>query len=177
MRLTILFLSVFFCRLCYADFTITSASFLACPAVVAASNSCSHVRAAYDNCLHLTAPSANTTTCSSDPVISGTTINSNVGSWTVSGVTLIVPTCQAGSHVDTSTNTCVPDIPTTVCIPASRTVAPCPSGYAPNEVSIESGPVNGYSSSFDTMSVQDLIYAVGVCLFGVLGLGVGVKLT
>jgi hypothetical protein len=101
--------------------------------------------------------------CSSDPIQEGTQIfwskGGVIGYWTVAAINEV-------------------EVPETfVCIPAFRTISPCPSGYAPNNMlSLDSSDVNPYLSEFDSMPVQDILYSIGMCLFGLLGLGVGVKL-
>jgi len=120
--------------------------------------------------------------CSSDPVAIGTNLNwvyggGPAGAWTITDVRVV---CATGTHWDTSTQTCVDDITTAIvsCLPSVRTISPCPSGFAPtNAIPAGSGAPDPYLSKFDSMAVQDLLYAIGVCLFGVLGLGIGVKLT
>lgn len=62
------------------------------------------------------------------------------------------------------------------CIPAVRSVAPCPSGYAPATATEEVVTADPYGSAFDGMPVQDMIFAVGMCVCGLLGVGVGVRL-
>jgi hypothetical protein len=64
------------------------------------------------------------------------------------------------------------------CVPSVRTVPPCPSGFAPSSVAPLSDDLpDPYLSDFDKMPIQDMLYAIGVCLFGVLGIAVGVRLS
>jgi hypothetical protein len=94
-------------------------------------------------------------------------------------VTSISVACPAGEHAENYT-TCVPDAAVSLvetCAPSIRTVAPCPSGFAPAAIEpLVSAVADPYLSEFDTMPVQDMLYSIGVCLFGLLGISVGVKL-
>jgi hypothetical protein len=63
------------------------------------------------------------------------------------------------------------------CVPSVRTVTPCPSGYAPAVmVPIDDSQPDPYKSEFDAMSIQDILYSMGICFFAVIGIGVGIKL-
>lgn len=63
------------------------------------------------------------------------------------------------------------------CIPSPRTIDPCPSGYAPSSVNGSSGTVgDSYSSAFEKLPIQDMLYGIGMAICGLLGLGVGTRL-
>lgn len=67
---------------------------------------------------------------------------------------------------------------TVPCVPSARTIDPCPSGYAPSSASgVSSGAVDTYSSPYEKLPIQDLIYAAVITFGGLLGIGVGVKLS
>ncbi|MDO8262140.1 MAG: hypothetical protein Q7T21_02835 [Gallionella sp.] len=71
-----------------------------------------------------------------------------------------------------------PPVVALVCIPAGRTVDPCPSGYAPNQINIESATsIDAYSSAYEKLPLQDIAFAIGITLSGLLGILTGVKLT
>lgn len=115
--------------------------------------------------------------CSSDPVIVGTRMYWNNGSyWTVQSS---VFSCAAGTHKDTSTNTCVDDVTIAVasCMPSIRTISPCPSGYAPtNAIPAGGGAPMPFTSAYDGLPIQDMLYAIGIAVCGLLGISVGVRL-
>jgi len=94
-------------------------------------------------------------------------------------ITSVALVCDSGQHYDSSTNTCVDDITIAVasCMPSIRTISPCPSGYAPtNAIPAGSGAPNPFISAMDGMPLQDMIYAVGIAICGLMGIAVGVKL-
>jgi len=95
-------------------------------------------------------------------------------------VTSISVACPAGQHAENYTN-CVNDSAVALvetCVPAIRTMSPCPSGFAPSAIDPSvSAAADPYLSEFDTMPIQDMLYSIGMCLFGLFGIGVGVKLT
>jgi hypothetical protein len=99
--------------------------------------------------------------------------------WNVSGVS--GPYCSAGLSLDTTFYQCTGEGVGSAgsgCVPSIRTISPCPSGFAPAGTSpLHDGPPDPYISEFDTMPVQDMLYSVGMCLFGLLGISVGVKLS
>lgn len=67
--------------------------------------------------------------------------------------------------------------PPVTCVPAGRTIDPCPSGYAPSQVDGNQPTVgDAYSSAFEKLPVQDLLYGIGIALCGLLGVGVGTRL-
>lgn len=67
-------------------------------------------------------------------------------------------------------------IPT--CIPSPRTIDPCPSGYAPGTVSGLSSEVgDAYSSAYEKLPLQDMVYASLVAVCGLLGVAVGTRLS
>lgn len=71
-----------------------------------------------------------------------------------------------------------PDSPSVVCTPSYRTIAPCPAGYAPSTAApVSTDPSDPYTSPFDSLPVQDVLYAIGVALCGLMGVAVGVRLT
>ena len=118
--------------------------------------------------------------CTSNPVFVGTVIQlwplDGGGNREITGIVPFTPSCDTGSEFDYSSQNCISL--RRECLPSVRTIAPCPSGFAPtNAIPIGSGSPDPYLSKFDSMAVQDLLYALGVALFGVLGLGIGVKLT
>lgn len=139
--------------------------------------SCTTVRLAAQNCLNsLIGGGYTAISCSSDPVKAGSSVSFGGSGWLISNVF----GCPTGTHLDSSTNTCVDDITTAIvsCLPSIRTISPCPSGFAPtNAIPAGSGAPDPYLSKFDTMPLQDMIYAIGVCFCGLIGLGIGVKLT
>lgn len=65
------------------------------------------------------------------------------------------------------------------CVPAFRTVAPCPSGYAPSSAEYVTGQTaaDAYDSTLASLPLAELIFALGLGLAGLLGIGVGVRLT
>lgn len=66
----------------------------------------------------------------------------------------------------------------TVCVPAVRTVEPCPTGYAPKEIIVQSSQQpDPYQSSLDAMPMQEMLLAICVGISGLLGFSVGVRLT
>ncbi|MCZ2152943.1 MAG: hypothetical protein LC114_03410 [Bryobacterales bacterium] len=66
---------------------------------------------------------------------------------------------------------------TIVCVPSAKTVQPCPGGYAPNQITIESTTSpDSYQSPFESMPAQEMILAVSIVFGGLLGFAVGVKL-
>ncbi|BBO20877.1 MAG: hypothetical protein HKUEN07_03730 [Rhodocyclaceae bacterium] len=67
---------------------------------------------------------------------------------------------------------------TIVCVPATKTVAPCPSGYAPNQITVESvQQPDPYQNSLDAMPMQEMLFALCVGISGLLGFSVGVRLS
>lgn len=71
-----------------------------------------------------------------------------------------------------------PEPSSVVCIPSARTIAPCPAGYAPSVAEpLSTNPSDQYTSAFDALPLQDMIYALGVALCGLFGVAVGVRLT
>ncbi len=64
------------------------------------------------------------------------------------------------------------------CIPSGRTIDPCPSGFAPASVTSETwAGTPAYSSVYEKLPLQDMVYAAFVSLCGLLGVGVGVRLS
>lgn len=61
------------------------------------------------------------------------------------------------------------------CVPSTRTVAPCPSGTAPDVVTVTSAASapEFYPSNFDHMPVQDVLFALGMVLCFVAGIAGG----
>jgi len=63
------------------------------------------------------------------------------------------------------------------CVPSGRTIEPCPSGYAPSAVVGNTSTVgDSYSSAFEKLPIQDLLYGIGIALCGLIGVGVGTRL-
>lgn len=117
-------------------------------------------------------------TCSTSYIGTGTTFRL-MPSGAVLTVTSVLPICVQGTHFDSSTYTCVDDVTIAVasCMPSIRTISPCPSGYAPtNAIPAGSGAPSPFTSAFDGLPIQDMIYAVGIAICGLLGISVGVKL-
>jgi hypothetical protein len=125
---------------------------------VALSNGCSDVLSALNN--YLKNPDLLAVSCEVDPLVPPfpRVIRFQNGMmWEIQGMT----------------ETGVPDS----CVPSVRTIAPCPSGFAPAVMSpLELSAVDAYESQFDTMPLQDMLYSIGVCFFALLGIAVGVKL-
>lgn len=68
-------------------------------------------------------------------------------------------------------------VPTVVCSPSFKTVSPCPTGYAPKEVSVQtSQQPDAYQTTFDAMPLQEMLYALCIGIAGLLGFSVGVRL-
>lgn len=144
--------------------------------VTATTNSCNDVKSAWNTWAMTNWIGKSLTACSSDPAVTGTSVTWSTGSVFVLTVT---PICVAGTHLDTSTQTCVDDItiPVASCMPSIRTISPCPSGYAPtNAIPAGSGAPTPFTSAFDGLPIQDMIYAVGIAICALLGVSVGVKL-
>jgi ABC-type Na+ efflux pump permease subunit len=67
---------------------------------------------------------------------------------------------------------------TIVCVPSLRTVAPCPAGYAPKEISIQSSHTPDiYGTTLDALPLQEMIYALSIGIAGLMGFSVGVRLS
>jgi hypothetical protein len=119
-------------------------------------------------------------TCNNDPLQVGTAFagQSSGGLFFVISVGSITPVCPAGQQYDLLTSSCIPAYANDgSCVPSIRTISPCPSGFAPRSVEAGPGDIDPYESQFDTMPVQDMLYAIGIGLFGVVGIAVGVKLS
>lgn len=120
--------------------------------------------------------------CTSDPMIIGARITGIQGGESTYRYTLslISPVCAAGYHLDTITNSCVNDLSTSLasCMPAIVTVSPCPSGYAPT-MAIPTGAIttSSITSEFQSLPIQDMLYALGMAVCGLLGITTGVRLT
>lgn len=131
-----------------------------CQTITVSGMACSTVRTAIQNCFVSNGQSDYTMDqCTSDPVVNGTTISdtSPSASWQVSNVQ------QQGSSV--------------ICIPASKTIAPCPSGYAPNQITIQTTEQpDPYQNTFDSMPLQEMLYALCIGIAGLLGFSVGARL-
>ena len=175
-------------------------SIAGCQSYTVSSFSCTDVKAAINACQISHSTAYRPATCSADPVTNGTVIGATPnGSWNISGIVYTtcssgyhvdlltnlcvansITTCSTGFHLDTATSTCVADTPTagTVnCLPSIRTVAPCPSGFAPSNVSVTTTETaNPFSSSMDALPIQDMLYAIGVAICGLMGVAVGIKL-
>lgn len=149
--------------------------------LIAVTNSCADVMAVVIAKAETVTPGYYTNNgCSTNPVAAGTKLyvrtSDPVTNWNVASISIY---CAAGTHVDTSTNTCVDDVTIAVasCMPSIRTISPCPSGYAPtNAIPAGSGAPSPYTSAYDGLPIQDMIYAVGIAVCALLGVSVGVKL-
>jgi hypothetical protein len=61
------------------------------------------------------------------------------------------------------------------CLPSVRTVAPCPSGFAPG--TLATGTTGGgFETALDGMPLQDILYAIGVSICALMGISVGTRL-
>jgi len=142
--------------------------------------SCTSVYPAIDTSFHLAQPSATDKLvgCNNSSVVVGTLLTfASGGSWTVLSIANNV--CFSGQHWDTSTNSCVDDVSIAVasCMPSIRTIAPCPSGFAPtNAIPTGSGGPAPFTSDMDGMPLQDMLYAIGVAICGLMGVAVGLRL-
>jgi len=178
-KLFILFGLLFFCCFSNAATYRYSMSFVNCSPTIS-QKSCTALRSALDACAPVPWVS---TGCSAEQPIIGTKINwvnpstSATTTWSVVGLSI---NCEFGEHLDAVTQLCVSNDTVNIqaCLPSSRTIAPCPSGFAPaNAIPSSTAQPDPYLSNYDTMPVQDILYAIGVALFGVLGIGIGVKLS
>jgi hypothetical protein len=62
------------------------------------------------------------------------------------------------------------------CIPAAKTVPPCPTGTAPNNVGINTTQVaEYYPAVFDKMAEQDILFVGILFLSFAIGFGSGKK--
>lgn len=60
------------------------------------------------------------------------------------------------------------------CIPAAKTVPPCPSGSAPDAVEVVSADTpENYAGSFDHIPIQDLQVGVSMVLALIIGIMTG----
>lgn len=67
-------------------------------------------------------------------------------------------------------------MPTYNCIPAAKTVPPCPAGTAPNTLSVTSTQVaQRYPAVFDKMAEQDILFVGILFLSFAIGFGSGKK--
>lgn len=154
----------------------TTAGVTQCTTIVAATRNCADVKASATYCLQNNGyPSYSASTCTSDPVVVGTTINfTPSGYWNITGIT---GNCDSGYSWNTSTLTCVPTTPSVVCTPSNRTISPCPSGYAPKEITVQSSQQpDPYQSSFDALPLQEMLLALCIGVSGLFGFSVGVRL-
>lgn len=139
--------------------------------------SCSTVRSTMNAQPEVIGWGVTITSCATNPITPGSTFTwSNGTTGTFNTITFV---CGAGTHLDTSTNTCVDDVTIAVasCMPSIRTISPCPSGYAPtNAIPAGSGAPSPFTSAYDGLPIQDMIYAVGIAVCALLGVSVGVKL-
>lgn len=66
---------------------------------------------------------------------------------------------------------------TVICTPSGRTVSPCPAGYAPKEITVQSSEQpDPYQNTFDSMPLQEMLYALCIGIAGLLGFSVGARL-
>lgn len=119
-------------------------------------------------------PTLTANSCSNDPVVVGSVITfSNTGTWTISSITA---QCSTGYTWNSSTLNCDP-LPSVVCSPSFKTVSPCPTGYAPKEVTVQtSQQPDAYQTTLDAMPLQEMLYALCIGIAGLLGFSVGVRL-
>lgn len=163
----------------YAAVTVFSNNLQGCVSSVASTKSCADVLAGFQLCQDGIDPNWILTTCTSDPVTVGTMLKKTYTDGTTVGfgsITDIKVACVSGTHLDTSTNTCVDDVSIAVasCMPSARTIAPCPSGFAPtNAIPSGSGGPVSYPAIFDAMPVQDVLVAIGYTLLFGLGITFG----
>lgn len=62
------------------------------------------------------------------------------------------------------------------CIPSGKTVPPCPSGTAPDTISVTSADApEYYSGNFDHIPVQDLVVLLLLVVCFLFGIGMGRK--
>lgn len=188
--------SLFFTGLANASYTVATDSGY-CPSLIVSNLACNSILAVANTCLVAAGAPFTMASCSSNPVVTGGTMTRNIGAnWIIGTITggiactesqtrdtltdtctTNTPTCSTGQHLDTNTNTCVDDVPTVTCIPAPRTIAPCPSGYAPSSMTVNgSATSNQYENALDSMPTQELLYAIGIAFSGLLGIGIGVRL-
>lgn len=148
-----------------------------CPTQNVNSLTCQEFLTVFNAC-QVAAGRAVGTACSGDPLTVNTVITRQGVTYTDT-ITAIASNCAAGTHFDISTASCVEDVAIAVasCMPSIRTISPCPSGYAPtNAIPAGSGAPSPFTSAFDGLPIQDMIYAVGIAICGLLGISVGVKL-
>ena len=62
-----------------------------------------------------------------------------------------------------------PPTPVAVCVPSSRTILPCPSGFAPTDPAL----AEPYPSFFDQLAIQDIAVALGYVVIFFMGFSVG----
>ena len=62
------------------------------------------------------------------------------------------------------------------CIPSAKTVPPCPSGTAPDTVTVDSADTpEYYAGNFDHIPVQDLMVLFVLVVCFLFGIGMGRK--
>ncbi len=62
------------------------------------------------------------------------------------------------------------------CVPSAKTVPPCPSGTAPDSITVTSAdPPEYYTGNFDHIPTQDLIVLFALVVSFLLGIGMGRK--
>lgn len=59
------------------------------------------------------------------------------------------------------------------CVPAARTVSPCPTGTAPQVALTSAEPVTPYPALFDHIAVQDVMVGLAMAMSLLLGIGNG----
>lgn len=182
MKKFLLLFMMFFSALSHGAFTFNASISGNCTNVYVANLTCNSVKLAVDTCAKAAlAAYESTLSCTADPVVNGTKLSYRYGGTVYSDVIVsnILTVCPSGTHLDSSTKTCVDDITTAIasCLPSIRTIAPCPSGFAPtNAIPIGSGAAAPFVSDFDGLPIQDMIYAVGMAVCGLLGIVCGVRL-
>lgn len=119
-------------------------------------------------------PTLTANSCSNDPLIVGTIITfSNSGTWSIASITA---TCSTGYTWNASTLNC-DALPSVICSPSFKTVSPCPTGYAPKEITVQtSQQPDAYQTTLDAMPLQEMLYALCIGVSGLLGFSVGVRL-
>lgn len=142
---------------------------------------CNEARAALDQCLVDQGKAMYwlSSGCSADPVIVGTKIylNGSTSNYVTAATSTTV--CPTGQRFDTATLTCVYETAQNIssCLPSIRTIAPCPSGFAPaNAIPLGSKAPDPYVSNYDTLPLQDMLYAIGMIIAGLFGFGIGTRL-
>lgn len=156
-------------------YTFTLHSPPLCVSITSPSKNCSDVKSSINACLSTNYPTYSTSSCTTELVGIGTRINFSPSGY--SDVTAITGTCTSGYVWNATTLSCESINLTVVCSPAFKTVSPCPTGYAPKEITVQtSQQPDAYQTTLDAMPLQEMLYALCIGIAGLLGFSVGVRL-